>query len=229
MENEKFDFKESFSKDSLKGLFSMPKAEDFDPKTFAWKSAVKKAFFGYLGATFFNGFLAVFITLLLVAIFGYGYILSLLFLPILFGIIALAGYIFYFLGIKEMKDVAAGTSWEKPTNNLFIGAILGLVSVIIDFIPLMGWLASILAIVGFVFSLLAYNELRQVKSSSKLASGAKLLFIASIVGIAGAVFSIIIGWVPVVNVVFELLFGLATLVLTFFGWKAISESEFNPA
>jgi hypothetical protein len=229
MENLNVNLKEEFNKDSLKGLFSMPKAEDFDPKTFAWKSAVKKAFFGYLGATLVNGFLALLITLLLIAIFGWGYILSLPFLIIIFGLISLAGYIFYFIGVKEMKDVSVGTSWANATNQLFIGSILGLVAMVINVIPLMGWLASIVSIASFIFSLLAYNELRKMKSSIKLAQGANLLFVSSIVSLVGAVISIIFILIPIVGMVFQLLFGILTLILTFLGWKAISESEFNPA
>lgn len=191
-----------------------------EQKQILWKEAVKKAFWGYLAATLFGGFLG--------GIFGLIFAWTIV-VPLIFGIFALAGYVFYFLGIMGMKNTALGSSWGKATGNLFIGAILGLVALVIDFIPLMGWLSSIASIVGFVFSFMAFNELRKTSDDAELAGGSQLLWICAIVGIVAGAFSIIIGWIPIVGGVFAILFSIADFILAFLGWKKISNSNFTPA
>jgi uncharacterized membrane protein len=88
----------------------------------------------------------------------------------------------------------------------------------------MGWVTTILNIVAFVFTFLGYNELRKVTEDENLAAGAKLLWISAIICLATSFF----GFIPFVGAIVLGIAGIADFVLSFLGWKKISNSKFNP-
>lgn len=181
-------------------------------KNILWKDSTKKAMYGLIAGIALNGVLN--------SIFG--------FVPgvgIVFSILALAAFVFYFLGIKGMKEASSSTSYAPALNNLYISAIIIACSIIVDIIPLLGWLASLAAIASYVFAVLAYNDLRKRTENTLLSQGGKLLFIASIVAAAEAFLDIVIGWIPVVGDIFGTLINLAVVLLLIFGWLKFSKSE----
>ncbi|MEE1183346.1 MAG: hypothetical protein UHZ06_02530 [Paludibacteraceae bacterium] len=180
-------------------------------KQAAWQSAINKVFWGYLAYVLCNSILCNF--------FGFIPVL-----PIILSIGAIAAIVFYCMGIIGMKNVCEGTTWASGTKKLFISVILLAVGLLFDFIPLMGWVTTILNIVAFVFTFLGYNELRKVTEDENLAAGAKLLWISAIICLATSFF----GFIPLVGAIILGIAGIADFVLSFLGWKKISNSKFNP-
>jgi cytochrome c oxidase assembly factor CtaG len=118
------------------------------------------------------------------------------------------------------------TDFGKIVGYISIAIIVILLAVglLFDFIPLMGWVTTILNIVAFVFTFLGYNELRKVTEDENLAAGAKLLWISAIICLATSFF----GFIPFVGAIVLGIAGIADFVLSFLGWKKISNSKFNP-
>lgn len=130
---------------------------------------------------------------------------------------ALVGLVLYILGLGVMKNSldAAGV---QGCDKLKIAVILSLVSIVVDWIPLFGWLATVLLIIAFAFEYMGYGLL---KTSSSLGTGgqngAGKLQISMIVLLIGAV----LGFIPIIGSIFEGIAGLVALLLIFIGWSNI--------
>lgn len=179
-------------------------------KNLIWKSSVQKAFYGLLAFTLLSGFLGSLIDFLADEP-----------IPTIVSILALVGYVYYFLGVKGMKASAQGSVMEQGTANLYSGTLLALIGAIVDVVPLLGWVAAIIKIIGFFKMMSGFNSLRNVATNPLAAKGAKQLWTMMILTIVATV----LGLIPLAGDIIEMLISIPALILTFLGWKNFSNSE----
>lgn len=190
-----------------------------------WKASVTKAFYGFLAYKLLGGVVGAIVGLAsgaagiasIASGGGGGALLG----PILVGILALAGYVYYFLGIKGMKESAAGSIMGEGTAQVYKGALLGLIGTVIGIIPLLGFVGVILEIVGFVFMMMGFNKLRQLSLNAMAAKGAQQLWLMMVLSLVSAALSLI----PLVGNILSLILSVVILVLAFLGWKNFANSE----
>lgn len=194
-------------------------------KSLLWKSSVNKAFYGYLTYTLLGGIVGSIVSLVsgaagLASLATGGGGASLLG-PVIVNILALAGFVYYFLGIKGMRDAAVGTQMETGTANVYKGAMLGLVGIVVKIIPVIGFVGTIVSIIGFIFMMMGFNNIRQLPLAGLAAKGAQQLWLMMVLTIVGAV----LGFIPLAGGVLKMICSLAVIFFTFFGWKNFSNSE----
>ena len=190
-----------------------------------WKSSVTKAFYGFLAYKRLGGVVGAIVGLAsgaagvasIINGGGGGALLG----PILVGILALAGYVYYFLGIKGMKESAETTLMGDGTAKVYKGALLGLVGTLIGIIPLLGFIGTILEIIGFVFMMTGFNSLRQLSLNELAAKGAHQLWLMMVLSVVSAVVSII----PLVGNILSLILSIVILALAFLGWRNFANSS----
>ena len=190
-----------------------------------WKASVTKAFYGFLAYKLLGGVVGAIVGLAsgaagvasIINGGGGGALLG----PILVGILALAGYVYYFLGIKGMKESAAETPMGDGTAKVYKGAMLGLVGTLIGIIPLLGFIGTILEIIGFVFMMMGFNSLRQLSLNELAAKGAHQLWLMMVLSVVSAVVSII----PLVGNILSLILSIVILALAFLGWRNFANSS----
>ncbi len=194
-------------------------------KSQLWKASVNKAYYGFLTYTLLGGVVGAIVSLVsgaagiasLVSGGGGGALAG----PIIVGILALAGYVYYFLGIKGMKESAAETVLGQGTAQLYKGALLGLIGAGVALIPFIGFIGAILKIVGFVFMMMGFNVIRKIALNEQAAKGAQQLWIMMILSLVAVAINII----PLVGAVISMLINIAVLVFAFLGWRNFSNSE----
>ncbi|MBO7271202.1 MAG: hypothetical protein J6U81_08155 [Bacteroidales bacterium] len=194
-------------------------------KSQIWKASVSKAFYGFLAYKLLGGVVGAIVGLVsgaagvasIINGGGGGALLG----PILVGILALAGYVYYFLGIKGMKESAAETPMGDGTAKVYKGAMLGLVGTLIGIIPLLGFIGTILEIIGFVFMMMGFNSLRQLSLNELAAKGAHQLWLMMVLSVVSAVVSII----PLVGNILSLILSIVILALAFLGWRNFANSS----
>ncbi|GHT03269.1 hypothetical protein AGMMS49525_08050 [Bacteroidia bacterium] len=133
----------------------------------------------------------------------------------------IVAYILIFKGLAGFKTILA------PADGNAIGKvrtsyILLLVAAAVDFIPLLGWVSSILYIIGFIMMLGAYSKLKNSATfPTDARSGASLLFISLILLVVGAV----LGFIPLIGGWFNMVFSIIAYILTFLGWNKIKNAS----
>ena len=132
---------------------------------------------------------------------------------------AIFGIILFFMGLKKLKD-GLDEAGQGAVKMLNIAIIIGIVGLVIDLIPLMGLVASIVFLVAFIFELIGFLKLKNSESIGEVGkSGVTLLLIA--MGLA--ILNSIIGIVPFLGAVVGTVISLIALILVFFGWLKIQE------
>lgn len=133
------------------------------------------------------------------------------------GIVALVGFFMYLKGLGILKDVLDDTG-IKGVSKLKIAVILGVVAVILGWIPLLGGiLAGILLLVAFIFEYIGYGALKQSVSlgmegrigAGKLRTSMILLVIASVIDLF-----------PMTGVIVGII-SMIALWFVFSGWSMI--------
>lgn len=190
-----------------------------------WKESVNKAFYGFMAYTLLSGIIGAIVSMVSGAAGlaslanggGGGALLG----PIIVAIIAVAGYVYYFLGIKGMSESSVGYAIEDGTKKLFKGAKLGLIGAIIECIPLISIVGTILSIAGFVFMLIGFDMIRKSALNPQASKGAHQLWLVMVLTIVGAVISII----PLIGNIGSLICNILVIVYAFLGWRNFSNSE----
>ncbi|MEZ5000668.1 MAG: hypothetical protein R2727_08515 [Bacteroidales bacterium] len=103
---------------------------------------------------------------------------------------------------------------------LIIAAIIGIVGLVFDIIPLLGIVASIIFIVAFIFELIGFLRL---KSSASIGEVGKSGITLLIVAMALSILQSILGIVPFLGAIIGSVISLISIVLVFFGWLKIQE------
>lgn len=127
---------------------------------------------------------------------------------------ALVGLFIYISGLNKLKsDIDA--NGQNAAGKLKTAVFISILAVIFDYIPLMGWVSTICAIIAFVFEFLGYNLLTTSATIGEEGrKGARLLKNSMIVLIVAALFGIFSDTVAG-------LLATATLLMTFSGWTQI--------
>ncbi len=132
-------------------------------------------------------------------------------------IVALIGFFMYFKGLGILKESLDETG-AKGASRLKIAIILGVVAVVLGWIPLVGGIvAGIISLVAFIFEFLGYGALKQSSSlglegcagAGKLRTSMILLVVAGIIDffpLTGAV----VGFISIIS-----------LWLVFKGWSMV--------
>lgn len=136
------------------------------------------------------------------------------------GIAALIGLILYYKGLTKISS-AMDANGIAAVSKLKTAFIIGLIGVIIDFIPLLGWLAVVLAVIAFIFEYLGYSQLKTSTAvGNQGQQGAKNLCISMILIIIGC----LLGFIPVFGNFIEAIITLVVIYLVFNGWQKILTS-----
>ena len=180
--------------------------------TLYWKSATKKALWGFLLGLIINA----------VNIDALGFIPG---ADTLLSILAAVAFIIYFVGINGMRKVCLSTSYGKGVSQLYASALLIICASIIDILPLMGMIASVLNLVAYIISIVAFYKLKKNTENAVLAKGANLLFMSILVAFVGDLFE----WIPLIGDVLALPFVLCNIIMAVLGWYTISQSALTIA
>ena len=187
-----------------------------------WKSGTKKAYYGYVAQLIISlvgGLIASLIALGSAASsLAKGEVpTSSLVVPIIVALVAVAALVYYFMGVKEMKEAAANTTIAVGTNRLFIAAILCICGVI----PVIGIVGSLVGLAGFIVAWTGYSEIKNnaVDADAKF-GGAKLSSSALL-----SLIAIIVALIPIIGWIATLVLEIIALVFAIQGWKALAKSE----
>lgn len=133
------------------------------------------------------------------------------------GVAALIGLIVYWVGLGRIRS-ALDTVGEQGVSKLKLAVILGLVGVVIGWIPLIGgFIGGILAILAFVFEYMGYGLLKGSNAigndgqvgAGKLRTSMIILLVATI-----------IGFIPGLGIV-EKILSIVSLWFVFQGWSLV--------
>ena len=133
------------------------------------------------------------------------------------GIAALVGLIMYWIGLGKIRT-SLDSVGEQGVSKLKIAVILGLVGVIIGWIPLIGGIiGGILAILAFVFEFMGYGLLKGSNAignegqigAGKLRTSMIILLVATV-----------IGFIPGLGIV-EKILSIIAVWFVFQGWSVI--------
>lgn len=197
-----------------------------------WKSGTQKAYYGYVAQ-------------LVIAIAG-GLILSLMkptlieramgqgagydTMSIIFGLAAVAAWIYYFLGIKEMKEATVKTNLEVATNRLYIACIIILVaaglSLLLDFfddgasILITLVVIGIAELAGFILTWTGYALLKNSSTDANAKEGGTHLCTSALITVIATAIGLIpaLWWLGLIG-------EIAALYFAFQGWKTLANSE----
>lgn len=133
------------------------------------------------------------------------------------GIAALVGLIMYWIGLGKIRT-SLDSVGEQGVSKLKIAVILGLVGVIIGWIPLIGGIiGGILAILAFVFEFMGYGLLKGSNAISNEGQiGAGKLRTSMIILLVATV----IGFIPGLGIV-EKILSIIAVWFVFQGWSLI--------
>ncbi|MCD7969790.1 MAG: TMEM43 family protein [Alistipes sp.] len=134
----------------------------------------------------------------------------------------IAGYVLYIMGLDSFKKILPEAD-AASVGKIFLGVILGIVALIIAFIPIAGWiLGGLCNLTSFFLMLIGFNSLKgSATFPIKARSGAGTLFVAMILGVVG----VIIGWIPLIGWILGGLISLICLIMTFVGWNNIKNAD----
>lgn len=136
------------------------------------------------------------------------------------GILALAAFVYYFLGIKGMKESAVETALAEGTEKIYKGALLGIIGTVVGLIPLIGLIGGLVSLVGFIFMLMGFNSVRKTNLSAEAAKGAQQLYLTMVLTIVAAV----VGLIPVLGGIIAAIISIITVIYAILGWKNFSLS-----
>jgi hypothetical protein len=134
-------------------------------------------------------------------------------------IVILFGIGLFFNGLSKLKD-GLDTEGRSGAGWLIIASIVAFIAGLIDLIPLMGVISSLLFVLSFIFHIMGFVKLSKSASIGSIGkSGIKLLFTAMALAIIGSLASIL----PLVGSTMGGIAGLGALVSALFGWLRIQE------
>ena len=132
-------------------------------------------------------------------------------------VLVVAGFIAFFIRIKDLMALVEGQDVES-IKKLTNGILIYILAVMLGKITMVGWILGPIAyIVSCVFMLMAYNALKKSETFPGK-EGMNTLFISTIVGIVGAVLSII----PGIGAILGGICYIVMFVLMLLGWKKVA-------
>ena len=155
-----------------------------------WRSGVKKAFYGFIGVTFLGILAAIFSVIPVI-----GWILN-----IVTGILIIVSYVYFLMGLKDMRASLINLDDAAAVSNIYTGSIIGIVAAVVSAIPFISVAGGVLAIISYVMMLVGFYRMRNSISLPELAkSGAFILFIGMILDIVGS----LLGFIPIAGPAYQ--------------------------
>lgn len=143
-------------------------------------------------------------------------------------VVTITGFIVFFIGLNKLKQLVDGTG-QTATGILMIGAIIGTVAALIDFIPFLGSYAYVVYFLAFLVELIGLIQFKSSRTFGPTGrSGFSVLSIAMVISILRA----LIGMLPLFDdslVIFFLgdiiisMFTVLALILVLVGWMKVQE------
>ena len=147
---------------------------------------------------------------------GGGFVATLL---ILVELCIIAGYVIFFLAVKDLKNITEGED-QSAFGNVFLSIIFDILAAVFGMIPGVRWVGGILAIVSCVLLLMAYSSLKKSAAIGQLSPAATAgfgqLFTAEVL------VAIVIGWIPLVGGFVGAILKVIAWVLVLLGWKKVA-------
>lgn len=135
-------------------------------------------------------------------------------------IAVVVGVILYLVGLSKFKK-AVDNADVKSVSKIFTACILMVIAAVLDFIPGVGWIGTILVIIGYIMSLLGFSALKKSTTfPEKARKGASFMFIAAILVIIGKV----LGFIPMAGGIIEVVFLLVATILFILGWYKVKSA-----
>ena len=130
------------------------------------------------------------------------------------------GAVLIFVGLGKFKN-AVDKADKANVNKLYNALILLFIGSIVDFIPLLGWIAGIMNIIAMILMLTSFSILKKSQTFPTLAKkGASQLHTAMVLSII----AIVVGWIPLIGVI-ALVFSIIALIFIISGWNNINSQE----
>lgn len=127
---------------------------------------------------------------------------------------AFIGLFLYFKGLSQLKSGMDQAGLEAA-DKLKLAIILSIIAVVLDLIPMMGWLAVIFSVLAFVFEFMGYGRLScSAVVGAEGARGAGMLRNSMIVMVVAAVCSLFLD-------ALASFVALAALLMAFSGWVQV--------
>ena len=134
-------------------------------------------------------------------------------------VVAIIGFVLFFIGLGQFKN-ELDEAGKSAVKLLVVAAIIGIVGLLIDFIPLVGIVASLVYLAAYIVELVAFIKLKGSDSIGETgAKGAQLLLIAMIITLVGVLFGIL----PLVGGIITKLVSIAAFLLVLFGWLKVQD------
>lgn len=181
-----------------------------------WKSTTKQI---YTGVMLYSicGMVAGLVGVLAFFLGGFWGVLS-----IVVTLAIIVGYILYFLGLRNFKNVVKAPD-APVVNKLYTAVILIIIGYVLGFIPVAGSIiAGILNLIAFIMMLVAYNKLKKSETFPELArKGASMLFSAMIL----ALIAVVLGIIPLVGTIIAAILNIISFILVLLGWKKVADAD----
>ena len=130
------------------------------------------------------------------------------------------GAVLIFVGLGKFKN-AVDKADKANVNKLYNALILLFIGSIVDFIPLLGWIAGIMNIIAMILMLTSFSILKKSQTFPTLAKkGASQLHTAMVLSII----AIVVGWIPLIGVI-AIVFSIIALIFIISGWNNINSQE----
>ena len=134
-------------------------------------------------------------------------------------IVVIVAVIWFFISLGNWKKVVDAAD-VPGVQKLWLASLLAICGAVIGWIPVIGIVGNILALVALILQLMGFAALKNSTTLPEGARvGAKKLFTALIISIVGS----IIGWIPFLGWIGGIL-GIIALILQLVGWKRIANS-----
>lgn len=189
-----------------------------------WKAGTLKAYYGYvaqLAIGLLGGFIVEMMTPNAMEMMMGASATGALVVSIIVAIASIAAFVYYLLGIKDMKAAAAGSNIEVGTSRLWTGAILGLCGSVLAVIPVISIIGALLGLAGFIVSWTGYSAIKANASDEKAKVGGGKLATVCLLSVIAAVAA----FIPAAGWIISLVLEVVALVFALQGWKLIAESE----
>ncbi len=145
----------------------------------------------------------------------------------LVGIVVIAGYVLYIINLGNLRDTV-GMKEGAAIGQVRTAAILSIVAAILTMLNTVLWLASLFNIAAAVIMLVGFNTLKKSESlPSQARDGFSQLFTAMLLSTISWGISVILGWIPVVNIVIGIIaaiLGIISFILVIMGWNNVKNS-----
>lgn len=131
------------------------------------------------------------------------------------------GYWLFMKGINLFKTQVHSADAPR-VGSIYTATILALIGAVLACIPVISIVGGLLNLIAWIMLLIAYSGLKNSTTFPEMARrGASKLFVAMILGVIGGV----LGIIPIVGGVINMILSLIAFFMMLAGWKCIAQSD----